>query len=83
MDSYKEERQGLIDHEVYAKTPKNKYLALIRSGKIPKATPSMYVLVVKNDKYGKPLCAKYRMVVLGNFETVSIKIPTLRSGVKI
>ena len=28
----------------------------------------MRVLVVKNDKYGKPLRAKYRIVVLGNSE---------------
>ena len=28
----------------------------------------MFVLVVKNEKYGTPLCAKYRIVVLGNFE---------------
>ena len=28
----------------------------------------MCVLVVKNDKKGKPLCAKSRIVVLGNFE---------------
>ena len=28
----------------------------------------MCVLVAKNDKYGKPLRAKSRIVVLGNFE---------------
>ena len=28
----------------------------------------MCVLVEKNYKYGKPLCAKSRIVVLGNFE---------------
>ena len=28
----------------------------------------MCVLVVKNEKYGKPLCAKSRIVVLGHFE---------------
>ena len=28
----------------------------------------MYVLVTKNDKYGKPLRAKSRIVVLGDFE---------------
>ena len=69
MDSYKEENQGLIDHEVYEKISKNQYLALRRAGKIPKAIPPMWcVLVVKNDKYGKPLRAKSRIVVLGNFE---------------
>ena len=68
MDSYKEEKQGLIDHEVYNKIPKNEYLALRGVGKIPKAIPSMCVLVVKNNKYGKPLRANSRIVVLGNFE---------------
>ena len=36
--------------------------------KIPKAITSMCVLVVKNHKYGKPLRAKSRIVVLENFE---------------
>ena len=53
MDSYNEEKQGLIDHEVYKKIPKNHYLALRRSGKIPKEITSMCVLVTKNNKYGK------------------------------
>ena len=75
MDSYKEEKQGLIDHEVYEKILKNKYLALRRAGKIPKAIPSMCVLVVKNEKYGKPLRVKYRIVVLGNFEDRLYKKP--------
>ena len=35
---------------------------------MPKSIPSMCVLVVKNDKYVKPLCAKSHIVVLGNFE---------------
>ena len=58
MDSYKKKKQGLIDHEVYEKISKNQYLALRRAGKIPKETPLMCVLVVKNDKYGKPLHAR-------------------------
>ena len=67
MDSYKEEKQSLIDHKVYEKILKNQYLDLRRASKIPKATPSMCVLVVKK-KYGNPLRAKSRIVVLGNFE---------------
>ena len=63
-----EENQGLIDHEVYEKVSKNQYLALRRSGKIPKSIPSMCVLVVKNDKDEKPLPAKSRIIVLGDFE---------------
>ena len=38
------------------------------SGKIPKAIPSMCILVVKNDKDGKPFRAKFHIVVLGNFK---------------
>ena len=68
MDSYKEEKKGLIDHEVYEKISKNQYLALRRAGTIPKEIPSICVLVVKNDKDGKPLRAKSRVVVSGNFE---------------
>ena len=59
--------QGLY-REVYDNISKNQYLALRRAGKIPKAIPSMCVLVVKNDKDGKKLYAKSRIVVLGNFE---------------
>ena len=83
MDSYKEEKQGLTDHEIYEKISKNQYLSLRRAGKIPKAIPSMCVLVVKNDKYGKPLRARSRIVVLGNFEDRLSKIPALRTGVEI
>ena len=68
MDPRNEEKQGLIDHKVYKKILKNKYLDLRRAGNIIKAIPSMCVLVMKNDKYGKPLRANYQIVVLGNFE---------------
>ena len=68
LNSYKEEKQGLIDHDVYETISKKQYLALRRSGKIPKAIPSMCVLVVKTNKDGDPDRAKSRIVVLGNFE---------------
>ena len=68
MDLYHKEKQGLIDHDASAKIFKNHHLALIRAGNIKIEIPSMYVLVVKNDKDGKPLCPKSRIVVLGNFE---------------
>ena len=68
LDSCTEEKQGIIDHEVYGKISNNHYLVLRRASKIPKEIPSMCVLVVKNDKDGKPLRSKYRIVVLGNFE---------------
>ena len=83
MDSYKEEKQGLIDHEVYAKIPRNKYLALRRAGKIPKALPSMYVLVVKKNIW-KTTSRQVSNCSLGEFRRPSLsKTPTLRSGVKI
>ena len=53
---------------MYKKTSKIQYLALKQEGKIPKAIPSMCVLIMKNNKYGKPLCAKSCIVVLGNFK---------------
>ena len=43
-------------------------MTLYRSGKILKALPSMCVLVVKPNKVEKPNQAKFRIIVLGNFE---------------
>ena len=63
---YNEEKRGLIDHEVYGKISKSHYISLRRTRKIPKAIPSMCVLVVKNYKNSKPLLAKSHIVVLGN-----------------
>ena len=54
--------------DVYEKINKKQYLLLRRKGLIPKAIPSMCVLVVKPDRDGKPDWAKSRIVVLGNFE---------------
>ena len=68
LKSYQEEAQGLLDHNVYERISKKDYLALRRSGAIPKAIPSMCVLVVKPDKDGNPHRAKSRIVVLGNHE---------------
>ena len=53
---------------VFERINKKQYLALRRTGKIPKALPSMCVLVVKPDKDGNPNRAKSIIVVLGNFE---------------
>ena len=50
LASYDEEKQGLIDHNVYQRISKKEYLALRRAGRIPKAIPSMCVLVIKPDK---------------------------------
>ena len=68
LDSYNEEKRGLIYHEVYEKISNSHYLALRRAGNIPKATPSMCVLVMENEKCSKPLRAKSRIVVLGKLE---------------
>ncbi|KAL7459292.1 hypothetical protein ACHAWC_010958 [Mediolabrus comicus] len=68
LKSYQEEAQGLLEHDVYERISKKDYLALRRSGAIPKAIPSMCVLVVKPDKEGRPHRAKSRIVVLGNHE---------------
>ena len=68
LDSYKEEKGGLQDLEVFERINKKTYLSLRRKGLIPKALPSMCVLCVKHDKDGKPDRAKSRIVVLGNFE---------------
>ena len=68
LDSYNEEKGGLQDMGVYERISKKDYLSLKRAGKIPKAIPSMCVLVVKTDRDGKPNRAKSRIVVLGNHE---------------
>ena len=68
LDSYNEEKDGLADLDVYERISKKQYLALKRSGKIPKAIPSMCVLTIKPDRDGKPHRAKSRIVVLGNHE---------------
>ena len=54
--------------EVFEKINKKYYLHLRRTGVVPRALPSMGVLVVKPNKDSKPNRAKSRIVVLGNFE---------------
>jgi len=68
LASYREEKGGLEQHDVYERINKKTYLALRRKGLIPKALPSMCVLVVKSNKDGSPHRAKSRIVVLGNHE---------------
>ena len=68
LDSYNEEKGGLQELDVFEKINKKTYLQLRRKGLIPKALPSMCVLLVKHDKNGNPDRAKSRIVVLGNFE---------------
>ena len=54
--------------DVYERINKKTYLHLRRTGVIPKALPSMCVLVVKTNKDDKPDRSKSRIVVLGNYE---------------
>ena len=54
--------------EVFKQIKIRQYLLLYCKGVIPKALLSMCVLVVKQEKDGKPACAKSCIVVLGNFE---------------
>ena len=68
LDSYNEEKQGLVDHKVYENISKIQYLSLKRSGKIPNSIPSMCLLIVKNYKDSKPLRSNSFIVDLGNFE---------------
>ena len=68
LNSYNEETQVLVYHEVYKKIHKIQYVALKQAGKISKAILEMCVLVVKNNKDGKPLRSNTRVVVLGSFE---------------
>ena len=49
LDSYNEEKGGLQDHDVYKRINKKTYLQLCWRGIIPKALPSMCVLVIKHD----------------------------------
>ena len=68
LDSYREEKGGLKEHDTFERISKSQYLALKRRGLVPDALPSMCVLVIKKDKDGRPDRAKSRIVVLGNHE---------------
>ena len=68
INSHNKEKHGISDHDGYKRISKKKYLALNQYGKIPKAIPSMCVLIVKPDKDGKLYRANSCIVVLGNFE---------------
>ena len=70
LNSYDNGKQGIIDHDIYYNISKSQYLSLKQVEKIPKSIPSMCSLVVKNDKDVKPLRAKSRIVVIGNFEDI-------------
>jgi hypothetical protein len=69
-ESYpKEYNKGLIDHNTFDIISKETYLeSHKRTGR--SAIPSMGVFTVKNDSDGKPVCAKSRVVALGNKDPV-------------
>jgi len=53
--------------DAYRKITLGEYCALRKKG-APKAIPTMCVLTIKKDENLLPLCAKSRIVVLGNHE---------------
>ena len=65
---YNEEKQGLVDYEVYENISKSQYIDPKSPGKTPKAIPPMCALFVENDKDVKSLRAKSRIVIIGNFK---------------
>ena len=56
------------EHETFEGISKLQYLALKCRGLVPYTLPSICVLVIKNDKDGRPDWAKLRIVVLENHE---------------
>jgi hypothetical protein len=64
-ESYIEEHTGLVDHKTYDCIAKS-----IWKSKYPIAPvlPCMVVQTVNPDKFGNPICAKSRIVALGNYE---------------
>ena len=67
MESYREEKIGINNQDVYDIISREKYRDLRREG-IPRATPFMCVHNVKRDLAFAPHRAKSRIVVLGNHE---------------
>ena len=55
-ESYHEEKGGLGDMQVYTKISEAEYLRLRKLGQIPKAIPSMCVIVIIGQKWKTPSC---------------------------
>jgi Reverse transcriptase (RNA-dependent DNA polymerase) len=70
MESYEEEYYGLVAHDTFTVIDSTEYKAL-RDQTGRQAIPSMAVLTIKSDGQGDPVCAKSRIVVLGNQESTS------------
>ena len=65
LNSFYEEKGSLEDMNTYRKITLGEYRALREKG-APRAIPMMCVLTVKRDENLLPVCAKSRIVVLGN-----------------
>lgn len=63
IDSYLEKYNGLVGMETMDILTAAQYKNLTNA---PTAIPTMCVLTVKTDENNRPVCAKSRIVVLGN-----------------
>ena len=69
LDSYNEEKNGLLENDTYVEISLQEYRRLRRLPQsVPKAIPSMCVMTIKRDENMAPDRAKSRIVVLGNLE---------------
>eukprot|EP00957_Ditylum_brightwellii_P089718 6833251-Ditylum_brightwellii.AAC.1 len=65
--AYKEEYFGLHDDtNTWEYITETEYQQLKPT--VGHALPTMAIATIKPDKYGRPQCAKYRIVVLGNMD---------------
>jgi hypothetical protein len=67
LASFREEKSRIESQNTYQKLTLVKHRALRQKG-APHAIPTMCILTIKKDKIFNPLCAKSRIVVLGNHE---------------
>jgi hypothetical protein len=67
LQIYYKEKGGIESLGTFKRLTLGEYRALQEKG-APKAIPTMCVLTIKKDEHLMPLCAKSRIVVLGNRE---------------
>jgi hypothetical protein len=67
FNSFYEKKQSIESLHTFCKITLGEYQALRKKGAL-KAIPTMCILSIKHDKNLLPLCAKSRIVVLGNHE---------------
>ena len=69
LDSYNEEKNGLLENNTYVEINLQEYRRLHRLPKsVPKAIPSMCLMTIKREENMTPDHAKSRIVVLGNLK---------------